>query len=132
MFLQALSCIQRLMKEQKMVDSELLYASFLLFGVFISSVSQVLLKKAANRKYNSFKEEYLNPLVISAYAIFVCSTLLSILAYKKIPLSMGPILETTSYLYITFFGVKIFHEKLTRMKLIALLIIIAGIVVYSV
>ena len=36
----------------------------LLFSVFISSVSQILLKKAANRTYESPLKEYLNPLVI--------------------------------------------------------------------
>ena len=38
----------------------------LLFSVFISSVSQILLKKAANRTYESPLKEYLNPLVIGA------------------------------------------------------------------
>lgn len=35
----------------------------LLFSVFISSVSQILLKKAADRTYESSLKEYLNPLV---------------------------------------------------------------------
>lgn len=45
---------------------------------------------------------------------------------------MGPILEATSYIYVTFFGVKIFKEKLNRKKCIALGLIIVGIVVYTV
>lgn len=108
-----------------------IYALVLLFGVFISSVSQVLLKKAALKNYDSRIREYLNVRVITAYAIFVTATLLSIVAYKGIPLSMGPVLEATSYFYVTVFGVKIFGEKLNRKKLMALGIIIVGIVVYS-
>ena len=69
--------------------------------------------------------------VISAYTIFVLATFLSVFAYKVVPLSMGPILEATSYIYITIFGVTIFKEKLTKRKVIALITIIAGIVVYS-
>ena len=107
------------------------YSLFILFGTFISAISQVMLKKAAQKEYGSFWEEYLNPLVIGAYAIFVIATFCSILAYKGIPLSLGPILETTSYIYITYFGVKIFHEKMNRRKAIALLLIIAGIIIYS-
>lgn len=109
----------------------LLYSCVLLAGVFISAVSQVMLKKAAQKTYDSWLKEYLNPLVIFAYAMFVITTFLSIIAYKGIPLSMGPILEATSYFYVTFFGVKIFHEKLSRRKVIALILIIGGIIVYS-
>jgi multidrug transporter EmrE-like cation transporter len=107
-------------------------AFLLLFGTFISSVSQVMLKKAADRHYENALKEYLNPLVIGAYSIFVASTFLSIFAYRGIPLSMGPILEATGYLYVTFFGVKIFSEKIDRRKILALALIIVGIVVYSV
>ena len=46
-----------------------LYACILLLGVFISAVSQVILKKAAIQKHGSFLKEYLNPLVIIAYVI---------------------------------------------------------------
>lgn len=107
------------------------YSLILLTGVFISAVSQVMLKKAAQRQYESFIQEYLNPLVIFSYILFIGCTFLSILAYRGIPLSMGPILEATSYLYITFFGVKIFGEKINSKKCIALLFIIGGILVYS-
>ena len=114
-----------------MTTNTFLYASVLLFGVFISSISQVLLKKAALKSYDNPIKEYLNPLVIFAYGIFFIATLLSVLAYKGIPLSMGPILETTSYLFITYFGIKIFGEKLNKQKIIALALIIIGILVYS-
>ena len=107
------------------------YALILLFGVFISAISQVMLKKAAVKKYDSRIKEYLNPLVIFAYFIFFIATLLSITAYKGIPLSMGPILEATSYIYVTFFGVKIFKEKMNPKKIIALILIVTGIMIYS-
>lgn len=100
-------------------------------GVFVSAVSQVMLKKAALKTYDSPIKEYLNPLVIVAYMLFFGTTLLAVLAYKGIPLSMGPIIEATSYIYVTFFGVKIFHEKMNRGKYLALGLIIVGIIVYS-
>ena len=97
-----------------MGENTLLHAGILLFGVFIGAVSQVMLKKAAQKHYDSVLHEYLNPLVILAYALFVGTTLLSVLAYRGLPLSLGPVLEATSYLYVTFFGVTIFHEKMNR------------------
>lgn len=110
----------------------LLYVLVMLSGTFISAVSQVILKKAAGKTYENKIREYLNVPVIIAYSIFVIATFLGVFAYKVVPLSMGPILEATSYIYITVFGVTIFKEKITVRKIIALLTIIAGIVIYSV
>lgn len=107
------------------------YALALIIGTFISSVSQVMLKKAAMKEYPNVIREYLNPLVIFAYVLFFVSTLGSLLAYKGIPLSMGPILEGSAYIFVTFFGVTIFKEKLNTKKAIALLLILAGITVYG-
>lgn len=114
-----------------MNSSVALYAGIALFGVFVSSISQVLLKKSANKSYSSSLGEYFNPLVIFAYALFVASTLLSTFAYKVVPLSMGPILDATGYFYVTFFGVTLFHEKLSGRKLAALALIFIGIAVYA-
>lgn len=109
----------------------MLYSIFLLVGVFISAISQVMLKKAALKKYNNVVKEYLNPLVIFAYVLFVGTTFLSILAYRGIPLSMGPILEATSYIYVTIFGVRIFGEKINKKKIMSLSLIVMGIIIYS-
>ena len=115
-----------------MNKTTILYSSLILIGTFISAISQVMLKKAAVKKYDSKLKEYLNPLVFFAYVMFVGTTFLSILAYKGIPLSMGSVLEATSYIYVTFFGITIFKEKFNIKKGIALILIITGIVVYSI
>ena len=114
-----------------MEQTTMFYAAVLLVGVFLSAISQVMLKKAAMKTYASKWKEYMNPLVIIAYTIFVGTTLLSVYAYKGIPLSMGPVLEATSYIYVTIFGVTIFKEKLNKRKLVGLALIIAGIIIYS-
>ena len=44
---------------------------------------------------------------------------------------MGPLLEATSYIYVTIFGITIFHEKMSRRKWISLLLILLGIGLYS-
>lgn len=107
-------------------------AALLLASVFISSISQVMLKKSALDKHENALREYLNPWVIFAYVLFVGTTLLSVLAYRGIPLSLGPVLEATGYLYVTIFGVLIFKEKITPRKLLALALIVGGIVIYAV
>lgn len=100
-----------------------------IFSVFISSVSQILLKTSANKKYESRIREYLNPRVIVAYGIFFIATFVTIIAYKGIPLSLGPILETTGYLWVSLLGYFILKEKISRRKILGLIVVVAGIVV---
>lgn len=60
--------------------------------------------------------EYTDWRVILGYALFVGCTLLTMLAYKGVPLNVGPVLEATGYIYVTIFGVTIFHEKMSPKK----------------
>ena len=103
------------------------YILFLLFGNFIASVSQVMLKKAADRSWPSPIREYLNPLVIGAYMLFGLSTVMNILGYRQVDLGLAAVLEATAYIYVTFFGIVLFHERLNRKKILALVLILAGI-----
>ena len=104
------------------------YILFLLFGNFIASVSQVMLKKAADRSWPSPIREYLNPLVIGAYVLFGLSSVMNILGYRQVDLGLAAVLEATAYIYVTFFGIVLFHERLNRKKILALVLILAGIV----
>ena len=114
-----------------MNESLILYSLILLASVFVSAISQVLLKLSANHSYGTPIKEYLNPLVISAYIMFLTSTFMTVYAYKVVPLSFGPVLESTSYLYVTAFGALVFKEKVTKKKLLALALIVGGIGVFS-
>ena len=104
----------------------------LLFSVFISSVSQILLKKAANRTYESPLKEYLNPLVIGAYVMFFCSVILTMLALKYVPLSMSPILESTGYIFVSVMGYFFLKEKFTKRKLAGFALILAGVIIFNI
>ena len=109
----------------------LLFSLVFMFGTFISAVAQVLLMKSAMRSYDSTLAEYLNPFVITGYFIFFAATFCTMFAYKVVPLSLGPVLESTSYVYVTIFGVTFFKEKVSPRKLFALALIVVGILVYS-
>ena len=103
----------------------------LLFSVFISSVSQILLKKAANKTYKDHIREYINPLVIFAYGMFFCSVILTMLSLKNIPLSMQPILESTGYIFVSVMGYFFLKEKFTRRKLAGFVLILAGVIIFN-
>ena len=103
----------------------------LLFSVFVSSVSQILLKKAANRTYETPLKEYLNSLVVGAYGLFFCSVILTMLALKYVPLSMSPILESTGYIFVSVMGYIFLKEKFTRRKLCGFALILAGVIIFN-
>jgi drug/metabolite transporter (DMT)-like permease len=97
----------------------------------ISSVAQIILKKSAGKKYDSVIKEYLNIRVIGAYSIFFMSTLLTMYAYKGVPLTLGTLLEAAGYIYIPVLSFLILKEKITPRMVIGSLFIICGIIVYN-
>lgn len=104
---------------------------FVLFlAVIISSFSQMLLKKGATIKHDKVIFEYLNPWVISGYALMVLSTLCVIFAYRGVAYKNGAIIESLGYLLIMFLSRIFFHEKITPRKLIGNIIILAGVLVF--
>lgn len=107
------------------------YILLILGSVLISSLSQVVLKLSANEEHESGLKEYLNIKVILAYGMFFLSTILTMLGYRRVPLSLGVVLETTGYIYVAILGHLFLQEKITKRKFIGNLLIIAGIVVYS-
>lgn len=106
-------------------------AGILLISVFISSVSQILLKKAANVRYDNRIREYLNIRVILAYGLFFLSTLLTMLALRYVPLSLSPVLESAGYFFVAVMGYFFLHERFTRRKFAGLCLIFLGIFVFT-
>lgn len=105
------------------------YIALYLFSVFISSVSQILLKKSADQQYENIFKEYLNPKVMIAYTIFFCSSLLTVFAYKFVPLSMGPVLESSAYVFVTVLGYVCLHETIGKRKAVGMVVILLGIAI---
>lgn len=106
------------------------YVVFLFISVFISAISQILLKKSALRNHNSFIREYLNVHVISAYFLFFAAVLIDLLCLRFVPLSFIPVIETSSYVFIIVLSRIIFKEKIHLKKAIGLILILSGIVIY--
>ena len=107
------------------------YMALAILSVFVASLSQTLLKWESGREHTSLVKEYLNVGVIGGYGLLALSMLMTMFAYKKLPLSMTPAFESFSYIFVTVFGVTVFHERVTKKKLLALGIIIMGILVFA-
>ena len=102
----------------------------LLLAVVISASSQMLLKQGASKKYDSVVREYLNPWVISGYALMILSTLCIIYAYRGVAYKNGAIIESLGYILIMLLSRLLFQEKITKKKLAGNLIILTGVLVF--
>ncbi len=102
-----------------------------LVSVFISSVSQILLKKSADKTYDSKLKEYLNPLVIVAYGMFFCSMLITMYCYRFVDVSAGPILESAGYVFVAILGYIFLKEKFTKKKIIGMVVLLCGIALFA-
>lgn len=103
----------------------------MLGGTFFSAISQILLKQSANIKYDNPLREYLNWRVILAYVMFFGILLLNTWCYTKVDMRYGPVIDTATYVFVLLLSRFILNEKITKWKLIGNLIIIAGILVYT-
>ena len=110
----------------------IIYSGILLFGTFVSSLSQLFLKKSADIKYNKWWKEYLNVKVIFSYIIFIFATLCSVYAYKVVPLSFGPVLGSFEYIFVAILSFIFLKEKISKKKLIGLILIIVGVLIFSI
>lgn len=116
------------------MSKEMLTAVFscvFLGSVLISSISQILLKKSADKTYDSKLKEYLNPLVIIAYCMFFCSMLITMYCYRFVDVSAGPILESAGYIFVAVLGAIFLKEKFTPKKVIGMVVLFCGIALFS-
>lgn len=108
------------------------YYIILLCSVLIASISQIILKKSANKNYGSIIKEYLNIYVICGYGLLFASTILTIFALRGLPYKSVPIMETMGYIYILILSKLILKEKITKKMLAGNAIIIIGIIVFNI
>ena len=54
------------------------------------------------------------------------------IAYKYVPLSMGPILESIGYVFVAVFSYYLLKEIINKRKLIGLIIIVIGVIIFSI
>ena len=101
------------------------------FSGFLSAFSQVLLKKGSMKKTKSLIFDYFNPYVIGGYGITILCMILMILAYRGLPFKYGSIIESLVFLYVMILSRLVFHERITRKKLLGNLFIITGVILFS-
>ena len=103
----------------------------MLGGTFLTAVYQILLKQSSNIKYENKIREYLNFRVILSYGMFFLILLLNTWCYTKVEMRYGPVIDTAAYVFVLLLSRLILKEKITKGKILGNLIIITGILIYT-
>lgn len=107
-----------------------IYYLIVILGVTIASFSQILLKKGAMRPHISFIKDYLNAPVIIGYIMMALSVVCSMIAYRGVDYMTVPVLEAVGFVLVPILSYLFFREKLTKNKILGILLIFSGIAVY--
>jgi len=110
---------------------DLIFYLLVALGVFFSSCSQILLKKSAQRVHSKQVYEMLNVQVVFAYSIFLISVVINVIALANgVRVKDLPVLETLGYIFVPILSLFFLKERLTLKRLVALVIILLGIIIF--
>src|SRR5689334_2382402 len=98
-------------------------AAYLLTGV-----SQVILKTGAK---GSGLRLWLNWRVVAAYVLFFLITLMTLYAFKVVPIRAAVFLSPLTLLTVTVLSITLLGERLTRAQLAGCALLLAGIAVFN-
>lgn len=108
-----------------------IYLIIAFVSVTVAGFSQILLKKGAMRPHISFIRDYLNAPVICGYALMFISVLVTMFAYRGLEYMSVQVVEATGYILVPILSYLFFKEKFTKNKVIGIVIIILGMLIYS-
>ena len=110
-----------------------MYYLLVVFAVLAAAGAQMLLKQGAKNRYPSIIRQYLNPWVIVGYGIMGMSMLLNVFCLSRgVQVKEVSIIEALSYLFVPLLSWLFFKEKVTWRKAGAIVVIMAGVVVFFV
>lgn len=113
------------------MNKEILAIAILIFMAFITSFAQILLKKSALRPHKSRLKEYFNSYVYIAYALIFLSMMSHIYAYKFIPISLGAIIGSTGYIFVSILGHFYLEERMNQKKIVGIIFILIGVIIFA-
>ena len=109
--------------------SKVVLFAILLTSSLLSSFSQVLLKKAAIKKYDSIILQYVTFYVLLGYCLFFIVLLINIFVMRFVNMNIVSVFTETMPLVISvFMGHLFFNETINNKKIIATSLIIIGVI----
>ena len=102
-----------------------------ILGIFCSSISQLFLKKSANKEHRSKIFEILNPQVVFSYGIFSCTLLVNIWAMSRgMQLKEMAMLESLGYVFVPLLSFWVLQESISKRTILSVMVILFGIFIF--
>ena len=100
-----------------------------LLSVLIASFSQILLKKAAQKKQKNFLQKFLNIWVICGYILLLGSLFINTFVLRKLELKFLPCITATGFFWVLLFSRIFLGERPSKNKIIGIVMIFIGVIV---
>jgi len=106
---------------------------YALLSVSCTVCSQLLLKRYANKTIGlSFIRYYTKPSILISYVLLFLSTILNMYAYKQLPLSMAAFFLPLTFFSVIILSCLLLKERLCLRQICALLLMLLGLLLFSV
>lgn len=103
------------------------YVILFILSILIASFSQIILKKGSMQK-----NIYVNKYTICGYSLMIISILFTLMGYEKVSLSLGQVLQSLSFIFVIILSSIFLKEKFNKKQIFGIIIIIFGIIIYSI
>jgi len=108
-----------------------LFYVLMLASATITAFSQIILKKSANKKHKGIIFEYINPYVLFSYVCYFGVLVLNVFIYTKIDYRFGVVINSMASVLVMVFSKLMLKETITRRRIWGNVLIILGIVIFS-
>ena len=103
----------------------------MLSSAAITAFSQIILKKSADKKHKGFIFEYINPYVLFSYVCYFGVLVLNVFIYTKVDYRFGVVINSMASVFVILFSKLMLKETITRRRICGNILIILGIVIFS-
>ena len=110
-----------------------IYGYIMIAAAFVNALSQIILKKSADetKGKSGLKNKFLNKKVIFAYGLFALVCLVNLIAYRGVDFKYGSIIQMIGQIFVILLARIFCKEALSKRKIISMILISVGIVVYN-
>lgn len=104
----------------------------MIIATFFNAVSQIILKKSAEKtKEMKFFQKFLNKSILIAYIIFGLVCLINIYAYRGVDFKYGGSINAIGQIFVLVLSASFCNERLSKNRVVGSVLITLGILIYS-
>lgn len=101
-------------------------------SAMITALSQILLKRSANKKHMNIIFEYLNPYVVISYFLYMAVLALNVFIYTQIDYRFGVVINSMALVFVMLLSRLVLKERICKKQIAGNILVILGIVCFTV